>query len=190
MRDRFRECRIGVTLFLVVAVAGCGSHARPARTVTPSATRSSLPRTASSTSTTSASPGPRDAALAAYRGMWGAYVAAARSSDATDPGLARYASGGALRLLRKGLREDHDEGVVTRGRLVLDPRITRVRPRGHPKRVWVRDCADASRWFRYKRASGRPTGGKAGRHHAEAVVELSGGRWRVSAFFVEKAGTC
>lgn len=188
MRDHFQGRPVGVALALAAALAGCGSHHSSGGTPA-TAGRSSLPAP-TSRAAVSASAGPKDAALAAYRGMWAAYVAAARSSDASDPGLARYASAGALRLLRKGLRQDRDQGVVTRGRLVLNPQVTRVKPHDHPKRVWVRDCADASHWLTYKRTSGRRTGGKAGRHHAEAVVEQSDGQWQVIAFFVEKAGTC
>lgn len=189
MRDRFRVAPLGVALGLAIAASGCGPARHSSATEPPTARPAPSTPTAVSRSVP-ASARPREAALAAYRGMWGAFAAAARSSNAADPVLARYASGGALRLLRKSLRADRAQGVVTRGRLVLNPRVTKVGPEKRPRRVWVRDCADASHWLRYERASGRRTGGKAGRHHAEALVELSGGRWRVSAFFVEKAGTC
>ncbi|GAA3368732.1 hypothetical protein GCM10020367_08270 [Streptomyces sannanensis] len=56
-------------------------------------------------------------ALAAYRAMWDDFAAAAKTSDASHPGLGAHASGAALQLLRHMMTKDREKDVVTRGRL-------------------------------------------------------------------------
>lgn len=132
----------------------------------------------------------RAQALAAYRGMWHSFVKAAKTSDADAHELTRYSTGRALKLIRSGLRSDHKNGVVTRGRLQLKPRITEATPSSRPGTVKIVDCVDDSHWLLYTR-SGDSTGqGAAGQHHAEALVKPADGTWKVTVFFIEKAGTC
>lgn len=126
--------------------------------------------------------------MAAYRGMWNAFAAAAKDPGRPYPGLRRFADGRALKLLTNGLREKAQARVVTRGRLVLHPSIAKVLRRDQIKIV---DCVDDSHWLEYT-ANGQPASGpgSGGRHHAEALVSENHDRWRVTAWFVEKAGTC
>src|SRR4051812_32007855 len=64
----------------------------------------------------SRSVGPREAAeqaaLAAYRDMWGAAAAASKTSNPDAPDLRRYATGDALKLLVGALYTDRGQGHV------------------------------------------------------------------------------
>lgn len=133
----------------------------------------------------------RGEALAAYRGMWNSFVAAARRPSGAHLELRTYATGQALKLVKSGLRQKAAAKVVTRGHLVLHPTIKSVSLAHDPRKITIVDCVDDTHWLEYTKvgepASGR---GEAGRHHTEALVETKGGRWRVTAWFIEKAGTC
>jgi len=74
---------------------------------------------------------------------------------------------------------------------VLEPSVKKASPEYDPRQVTVTDCVDDSHWLEYTRA-GKPASGSgaAGRHHAEALVKKKHDGWRVTAWFIEKAGTC
>lgn len=55
-------------------------------------------------------------ALAAYRAMWSDLTAASKTSDAASPLLDDHATGGALELLRYGLKKAKEDGLVSKGR--------------------------------------------------------------------------
>lgn len=177
---------LGIVACGVLVIPGCAGSGKHPRALPPER-YSSTPAAVSPTSVTEDPPGE---ALDAYRGMWADFVSAARTSNADSPLLPRHASGAALRLIRDGLRADRKDGRVTRGWLQLHPRVVSVKPKEDPRRVGVRDCADDTHWLLYTRSGRRAAGSPPGHHHVEALVTRSGHAWRVSAFFVEKAGTC
>ncbi|MGH3717137.1 MAG: hypothetical protein ACRDT4_27295 [Micromonosporaceae bacterium] len=132
------------------------------------------------------------AALKAYRGMWGAFAVAARTADPTSPGLKRYATGEALKIIVKSLAVDRERGYVSKGEPVLDPRVSRLKPSGRPVEATVIDCADGTRWLKYHRDSGELVDDKpGGRHKVTATVkDVGDGVWKVTYFVAEGVGTC
>lgn len=174
----------GMLLGVVILSSGCAHTGH----VAPSATSSETPRVNNS-STSPAS--PRDSALAAYRGMWNSFVAAAKNPAGPHPGLRNYATGRALGLIKLGLHQKADAHVVTKGPLLLHPTIKNVDSENDPNKITISDCVDDSHWLEYTAAGKLASGkGAAGRHRTEALVEVKHGHWLVTAWFVEKAGTC
>jgi hypothetical protein len=132
----------------------------------------------------------RSRILAAYMGMWHAYVVAARTSDYQSPALARHSAGGARSLLVRGLLNAHKQGIVTLGTPTFKPRVTTMTPVGHPNRASVKDCADSSHWLTYNRAGAVVGDRSPGRRSIEADLRLLGDSWKVTQLVVEKEGTC
>lgn len=57
-------------------------------------------------------------------------------------------------------------------------------------KVTLRDCVDGTRWLQY-RLDGRLKDDIPGSHRkADATVEKVSGNWRVSRFYLYKAGSC
>jgi hypothetical protein len=78
--------------------------------------------------------------------MWAAWVTAAQTSDATSRTVGRYTTGKALELILTSLAQDKQEGMVTRGQPVLNPRVQAATPTASPTQVTIADCADDSHW--------------------------------------------
>jgi hypothetical protein len=174
MRLIARLSALPVTLLLV---AGCS--AKPATEVSePAATPSA------------SSPGQDAAVLAAYRGMWDAYVQAAKTSDADAPELRRYASGDALRRIVSALIVNKNEGAVTLGTLNLDPHVNAVETAPAPTTATVLDCVDTTKWLVYRASGGLWDDKPGGRHRNTAKVVYADGSWKVDTFVLEAAGTC
>ncbi|MGC9667450.1 hypothetical protein ACNTMW_12945, partial [Planosporangium sp. 12N6] len=175
---------VGVVAGIVLLGAGCQSgKSGDTPTKTPSAASSATPSLGPSAAAA------RDA-LTAYRGMWNAFVEAAKTSDPDAPDLGKYASGQALRLIASGLYADRSQGKVTKGDVVLNPKVTDAKPAQAPTEVTVLDCVDSTKWLEYK-ASGELWDDKpGGKHRTTATVKLSDGTWKVSSFILEESGTC
>lgn len=131
-------------------------------------------------------------ALATYRAMWKDFVAAGRSSDWQAPGLGRHATGIALQKLTRGLYTDHQNGVVTRGEPVLDPRVSSVEPATNPTKVVVTDCGDSTNYLKYDATTGQLADDEpGGRRLINATVESQpDGSWKVSDFGIHEVGSC
>ncbi|MEV8515879.1 hypothetical protein [Dactylosporangium sp. NPDC051484] len=128
--------------------------------------------------------------LAVYRGMWGAFVEAAKTSDPDAPDLRRYASDNALKLIVSSLYTNRDQGKVSKGPLVLDPKVTELRPPNEPSEATILDCVDSTNWLEYK-ASGELWDDKPGsKHRTTATVKRVDGVWKVSSFVLEGPATC
>src|SRR4051812_32583447 len=110
---------------IVVSVSGCST--RPVGSPAPSASISAT----HSASSEDAAP------LAAYRGMWGAYVEAAKTSDAEAPELRTYATGDALKRIVGALIAAHSDGKVILGALGLDPHVTMLTPKDGPSAATI-----------------------------------------------------
>ncbi|MDI6104366.1 hypothetical protein QLQ12_37825 [Actinoplanes sp. NEAU-A12] len=129
-------------------------------------------------------------ALTAYRGMWSAFVEAAKTSDAEAPQLREYASDQALSLIVSGLLTDHAQGKITKGDLAVNPKATEVKPEQSPTEVTVLDCVDSTKWLEYK-SSGELWDDEPGsKHRTTATVKRSDDTWKVSSFILEESGTC
>jgi hypothetical protein len=133
--------------------------------------------------------GERDA-LAAYQGMWDAFVEAGKVSDPDAPELREYASDQALRLIVNALYTNREQGEVILGELVLDPKVTAATPADDPTTITILDCVNDENWLEYKATGGLANDEPGGRHRTTATVDRTAEGWRVSSFILEEAGTC
>lgn len=142
---------------------------------------------------TSANPAAaaRDRALAAYRGMWAAYQTAGETANPDDPQLATYAANGALQTLTNGLKSVRDRGLVIKGDIVLNPRVTALEPADKPSSIEITDCADTTKSLLYKRSGELFNDKPGGRRLVIATVkDIGGGVWKVVSFGARDIGTC
>ncbi|ASO21594.1 hypothetical protein FHR81_003238 [Actinoalloteichus hoggarensis] len=129
--------------------------------------------------------------MAAYEGMWAAFVAAGTTANWQDPALAAHATGLALSTLTRGLYADAYNGLVTRGEPILDPVVSSVEPEDEPTTVVVADCGDDSDWLKYTADGQLADDVPGGRREINAIVERQAdGAWKVSDFGVHGVGTC
>ena len=133
---------------------------------------------------------PQALARQSYLGMWQAFLAASRTADYQSPSLAHYAAGAALTLLIRGLYENHQHGIVTRGQPAYRPVVTLAKTSQGTAGAKVTDCADDTHATTYYK-SGKPApGGSPGHHEVYAWLQPFDGTWKVTYLVVEKAGTC
>jgi hypothetical protein len=174
---------------LVVAVVsgGCTSNdpADPTSSPTAPAGASSI---AGGTPTPTST--PEQPALVAYRGMWHAFVDASKTSDPDYPALRTYATGDALRLIVSALYGNRALGKVSKGDVVIDPKVTGASPAQSPTKVTVHDCVNGEHWLEYKKNGELWDDKPGGKHDTTATVTLSGGTWKVSSFLAKATGTC
>ncbi|GAB3208478.1 hypothetical protein GCM10027294_19120 [Marinactinospora endophytica] len=110
--------------------------------------------------------------------MWDLVVAASHEGDADPDGLDRYATGGALILMRQALEDA--AGAQVSGEPVLNPEVEIA----EPGQAEITDCLDDSAW-----AIG-PGGGGGGQRRVDADVTHDGLVWRVSELRIWEPGTC
>lgn len=179
------------TATVLLAVAAC-SVGTPAATHLHT-TRTS-PRATSTTSPTTTSPAEKAkrAALSAYRGMWQDFAAAGTTSDWQSSSLGQHATGIALNKMSRSLYADHVNGLVTKGKPILNPHVSSVDSLGKPRKIIVTDCGDSTHWLKYHAENGKPADSKpGGRQLINAVVEKQAdGSWKVSDYGVHGVGTC
>jgi len=179
---------VGAVLVVSVLVCACQGNGG-----TPTLSVSSPPLRAPTASVTSASAPvvARDKAIAAYRGMWAAYQTAAETANPDDPDLPTYATEGALRTLVSGLKSIKDRGLVARGDIVVNPRVTAVEPADDPTTIEITDCADDSKSLLYRKSGGLYNDKPGGRRLIIATVkDIGGGVWKVVSFGARDIGTC
>lgn len=134
---------------------------------------------------------PQQQALDAYRAMWASWVTAAQTSDAHTKTIGRHATGNALELILTSLAQDKQEGMVTRGQPLINPRVQVATPPSAPTHVTLSDCADASHWLKYQASTGKLKNNvPGGRHAITALVQDVGGTWMVVQFVVQSVGSC
>lgn len=168
----------------VILLSACDSK--------PSSGPTSNPAIQPPSSTASAQDRAKRDALAAYRGMWDEFVAAAAKSDWQSPQLGQYATGLALSTLTRGLRLDHDNGLVSKGSPTHDTEVSSVDPATDPAKVIISDCSDSTNALKYRADNGQRADDRAGgRRFIKATVEKqAGGSWKVSDFGVQAVGSC
>lgn len=180
-----RVAVLGVVMAVALAGSGCDRHGdKPAgkpssRAASPSASPSLSP----------ASLAERDA-VAAYRGMWDAWVEAGKTSNPDAPALRTYTSGDALKLIVSALATNQHNQQVSLGNVVLDPKVSEVTPPEAPTVATVKDCVNTENWLNYKASGGLVDNVPGGRRLMTATVSAAGGTWKVSAFQLGRVGTC
>ncbi|XVS62070.1 hypothetical protein ACQPYE_27885 [Actinosynnema sp. CA-299493] len=187
----FHSTATALAVFLSVSACSSSTSISPDQSGMPADVDGPLPETS-----TVAATNPVDEARAqgvqTYRQMWTAYATAGATADWQSPELARYATGGALSTLTRGLFGYRDLKIVTRGQPVLNPVVSSVEPPDLPAKVIVSDCGDSTTWTKHYADSGALADGEpGGRRHINAVVEKQvDGSWKVSDFGVHEVGTC
>lgn len=181
-----RYCAVAV--IAAVGLAGC--TAGPVSNPTGASLSTSAPVV--STSPVSVADRARQDALASYRGMWGEFVAAGRTSDWQSPALGRYATGIALTNLTRSLYTDRYNGLITKGEPVLNPSVRSVDPPDNPAKIVVTDCGDSTQFLKYRGDNGLLADDEPGGHHLiNAIVDKQAdGLWKVSDYGVHDVGTC
>ncbi len=187
---RWSRSRTAAAIVLAVAlgvsVAGCGESTPPGPS-SPTLTAPSASPSASSDPMTLAA----QRAIEAYRGMWRAYAEAGQTANPDDPQLAVYATDGALQNLTSGLRSIRDRGLVIKGEIILDPRVTRVEPADVPTTIEITDCADTTNSLLYRQSGELYNDEPGGRQRVIATVKDTGdGVWKVLSFGAQAIGTC
>lgn len=174
----------GVVVLAVGAVAACSQP--PAKKATPALTPTKI---ASNTSDPNAQ--ARDAALAAYTGMWADYTEAARTADYKDQRLVHHATDAALGAIVQSLYRLNHDGLVIKGELRTAPTVVDSSPTNAPTRVDIRDCASDQNWLEYVAATGKPKDAVPGGHRlVTAEVTKQFDLWRVVSYQVQAEGTC
>lgn len=118
--------------------------------------------------------------------MWHDLTVASRTSDASSPLLDDHARGGALELLKYGLRKSEKEGLVSKGAPKVTPEVVTA---GADKVVLV-DCVDDTGWLLYK-TDGKPKDNAPGGHlKTDATVQRFRGAWKVTDLYMHETGSC
>jgi hypothetical protein len=134
---------------------------------------------------------PEQAVLAAYRGMWQAYVDAGRTTDPQYTDLDKYATGDARSALVAGLEQNKKQGLLTKGDVAMSPQVTALTPQtSSPDTASIKDCLDTSKATRVK-ADGSPfTDTPGGRRSVTATAKNVDGVWKVTVVVPLGVGTC
>ncbi|MET9225596.1 hypothetical protein [Lentzea sp. NPDC003310] len=156
--------------------------------------RGPVPSALPTTTTSAAHPAElaRTSAVGAYTGMWEAFADAGVTSDPDSQQLGQHAVGIALDKLKRSLRSDRDKGLVSRGKPVLDPKASDVKPADAPTRVEVTDCGDSTNWLKYRKDTNLLADDvPGGRRLIEAAVDKQpDSTWKVSDWAVHEIGSC
>lgn len=125
-------------------------------------------------------------ALAAYRSWWRDLAAVSAAPDPDSPRLNDHATGGALELMKHGLKAAQEQRVVTKGAPRPNPKVVSA---NHDK-VVIRDCVDGTDWLQYKRNGGLKNDTPGSHFTADATVRRVDGAWKVSDLYMHDAGSC
>ncbi|GAB1644373.1 hypothetical protein [Krasilnikovia sp. MM14-A1259] len=179
-----RPVLVGLVAVSVLLSAGCGSgKSKNTPTNPPPAPSSAAPNRGPSTAA-------EQDALTAYRGMWSAFVEAAKTSDPEAPDVRKYASEQALKLISSSLYSDRSNRQVTQGELHIDPKVTALKPVGTPTEATIVDCVNDENWLKYQASGGLVNDVPGGKHHTTATVKRTHDGWKVSSFILREKGTC
>jgi hypothetical protein len=178
-----RQVVLGLVAASALFAAGCDSDGS-------GGTPTDTPSAASPTP----SLGPREVAerdaVAAYRGMWDAFVEAGKVSDPDAPDLRKYASDHALSLIVGALHTNREQKEVILGELKIDPKVTELTPSDAPTEAKIVDCVNDEKWLEHKASGGLVNDVPGGKHRTNATVKRGAEGWKVYAFILEESGTC
>ncbi|WP_432003380.1 hypothetical protein [Streptomyces sioyaensis] len=125
-------------------------------------------------------------ALATYRAMWRDLAEASATSDVTSSVLDDHAAGGALELMKYGLRKAKKEKVVSKGAPRVNPKVIRATSR----EVVLQDCVDERHWLQYKLNGELKNNVPGGHFRADATVRHGEGGWKVADLYIHETGSC
>ncbi|QWF81006.1 hypothetical protein HUW46_04431 [Amycolatopsis sp. CA-230715] len=185
-----RSTRLALVVLAASGLTVCACSADDDTTPVPPT--SPAPPAVASTTRAVAADSAKQAAIAAYLGMWNDMADAAVTSDWQSPKLAGNATGEALETISRSLYADHYNGLITRGRPANYPAVATVQPGDKPVSVTLTDCGDSTNWLKYRADNGQPANdGPGGRRHIDAVVKKAvDGSWKVTTFAVHEVGSC
>jgi hypothetical protein len=171
----------GLAVTISLTGAACSSDSGPTTT----SSTSTAPATSSSNSSTSQTTRPESqAAEAAYRAFWSAYLKAADPMKPADAGLARTAVGQELEQVRQAFTTHLAKNEVIRGRLDLNPTIES----SSAQRATIGDCyLDATHVFDATTGAQKDADGEK-RFQVKATLVLRDGTWKVSSISKEGEG--
>jgi len=158
-------------------LAGCSKGSSDARPLP----QGTVEKTASRTPD-----GKHAEALDTYRAMWRDLTRASETSDAESPLLDDHATGGALELMKYGLKKSKEEQVVSKGAPRLYPKVVSATSR----EVMLVDCVDDRNWLQYKVNGELKNAVPGGHFKADATVRRSKGAWKVSDLYMHEVGSC
>jgi len=175
---RVRGATVIVALVGLCLLTGCsGSHGGAesgtrSTSTSLATTSSSVPRTPSSTTTTSVA-----AVLDAYRAGWAAFEHALADANPEDPELAGTMVDPELQQVKANMLADQLHGMVGRGTTTLHPKITALSAMS----ATVVDCAYSTAELVYQ-ATGKPVPPVTPPESdgVTSTLVLSGGSWKVS----------
>ncbi|MEU3642942.1 hypothetical protein AB0E59_06105 [Lentzea sp. NPDC034063] len=156
--------------------------------------RGPAPSTSPTETTSVAKPAElaRTNAGSAYRGMWEGFADAGTTADPDSQLLGQHAAGAALDKLKRSLRSDREKGLVSKGKPILDPKVSDAQPADVPTRVVITDCGDSTNWLKYRKDSDLLADDvPGGRRLIKAAVDKQpDGTWKVSDYAVHEIGSC
>ena len=144
------------------------------------------------TSTARPADSARTSAISAYRAMWDGFAVAGTTSDSGSQLLGLHAAGAALDKLKRSLQSDREKGLVSKGKPVLDPKVSAADPADDPRKITITDCGDSTNWLKYRKDNGMLADDvPGGRRLIKAAVEKQpDGTWKVSDYGVHEVGSC
>lgn len=171
------------TALLVGGTAGCTETQQA-----PTAHEASTAATPTSTSTLDPS---ASAALAGYRASWAAVNEAANEGNYQLPALSEHLAGDEFELVTQNLFLYQENGIVSRGALVLHPHVKSENLAAKPPTVTVADCVDGRGDLLYYRSTGKPIDNDPGGFRTDSTVmsELNG-VWKATSDNIGADGTC
>ena len=132
----------------------------------------------SSTSNSNTTNPQTSAVLAGYRAEQAAFEAAVQRADPTLPALAQTMTGAQLSSVRRSLVADQTNGIVGRGSVKLNPKVTYI----HGNQALVVDCVFDSSELVYT-ATGKPVPPVTPPQKVAIdsnLTEVSAGVWKVA----------
>lgn len=186
MRRMGNSCRATVAQLGVVCLTVLLSTACDGTSGASSASRPLDKGRSASAAPATSSAGAEADAIETYRAMWGDAVEAGKTSDPKHARLDDHASGGALALLKHGMQDGRDKGVVAKGKPSMSPHAVSV----GKNKVTLRDCFDSTTWLDYRKDGTLEDDDPGNRYRADATVKRTKGQWKVTDLYLHLAGSC
>lgn len=131
------------------------------------------------------------AALAGYEASWTAIDDATRAGNYQLPALSEHLAGHEYLLVTQNLFVYQENGIVSRGAVVLHPHIKTEDLSANPPAVTITDCVDDRSDLLYYKSTGKPMDSVPGGFRADSTVmsELNG-VWKATSDNIGADGTC
>ena len=192
-RASVRRALIGLTVgtVAVVSLVACGRVADPG---SPTSSATSAPPVSASPTLSAAEQDVADRAVAAYKGYFAAYAAAAADANPDDPKLTEYVGGALLSLSQHDIRMLKNHGAVELGHPKTTVTAVKVDLTPSAPTVTIEACVDYSDYRLVYKDSQSPVPNSSlaqTRYATTATVELFlDGRWLVSGDLPHRDAPC